>query len=103
MLDGEVITSRRVAARLSTAIGGQTALLRNGWSDLPNPGPGTVPRAGRCGARCYTTATYGRSSGSGKIAIMPSDLVGVAGFEPTAPRSQSECATKLRHTPSARV
>jgi hypothetical protein len=27
-------------------------------------------------------------------------LVGVAGFEPTAPRSQSECATKLRHTPS---
>ena len=30
-----------------------------------------------------------------------SDLVGVAGFEPTAPRSQSECATKLRHTPGA--
>ena len=28
-----------------------------------------------------------------------SELVGVAGFEPTAPRSQSECATKLRHTP----
>jgi hypothetical protein len=27
------------------------------------------------------------------------DVVGVAGFEPTAPRSQSECATKLRHTP----
>jgi hypothetical protein len=27
--------------------------------------------------------------------------VGVAGFEPTAPRSQSECATKLRHTPGA--
>ena len=26
-------------------------------------------------------------------------VVGVAGFEPTAPRSQSECATKLRHTP----
>ena len=26
-------------------------------------------------------------------------MVGVAGFEPTAPRSQSECATKLRHTP----
>jgi hypothetical protein len=26
--------------------------------------------------------------------------VGVAGFEPTAPRSQSECATKLRHTPA---
>ena len=28
-------------------------------------------------------------------------VVGVAGFEPTAPRSQSECATKLRHTPGA--
>ena len=26
--------------------------------------------------------------------------VGVAGFEPAAPRSQSECATKLRHTPA---
>src|SRR5262249_15578319 len=25
-------------------------------------------------------------------------FVGVAGFDPTAPRSQSECATKLRHT-----
>ena len=34
-----------------------------------------------------------------KIAPRPFDLVGVAGFEPTAPRSQSECATKLRHTP----
>ena len=30
------------------------------------------------------------------------DHVGVAGFEPTAPRSQSECATKLRHTPAYR-
>ena len=29
--------------------------------------------------------------------------VGVTGFEPVAPRSQSECATKLRHTPSGRV
>jgi hypothetical protein len=37
--------------------------------------------------------------GDPEIAGTPSDLVGVAGFEPTAPRSQSECATKLRHTP----
>ena len=29
--------------------------------------------------------------------------VGVAGFEPTAPCSQSRCATKLRHTPCLRV
>ena len=35
-----------------------------------------------------------------KIVDTRADLVGVAGFEPTAPRSQSECATKLRHTPS---
>ena len=34
-----------------------------------------------------------------KISSYRSDRVGVAGFEPTAPRSQSECATKLRHTP----
>ena len=34
-----------------------------------------------------------------KIVDHACDLVGVAGFEPTAPRSQSECATKLRHTP----
>ena len=27
------------------------------------------------------------------------NLVGIAGFEPTTPRSQSECATKLRHIP----
>ena len=27
-------------------------------------------------------------------------MVGVAGFEPTAPYSQSRCATKLRHTPA---
>lgn len=30
------------------------------------------------------------------------DMVGVAGFEPTAFRSQSGRATKLRHTPSVR-
>ena len=30
-------------------------------------------------------------------------LVGVTGFEPVAPRSQSECATKLRHTPCRAV
>ena len=26
-------------------------------------------------------------------------MVGVAGFEPAAPCSQSRCATRLRHTP----
>lgn len=30
-------------------------------------------------------------------------VVGIAGFEPATPRSRSECATKLRHTPRGRV
>jgi hypothetical protein len=49
--------------------------------------------------RCYIS----RFQQGCKIFRTPADLVGVAGFEPTAPRSQSECATKLRYTPSARV
>ncbi len=48
--------------------------------------------------RCYR---FGRIRPH-KITDHALDLVGVAGFEPTAPRSQSECATKLRHTPSHR-
>ena len=44
---------------------------------------------------CYKNGGAGGLSTTGTAA----DLVGVAGFEPTAPRSQSECATKLRHTP----
>lgn len=31
--------------------------------------------------------------------ISQKELVRLAGLEPAAPRSQSECATKLRHTP----
>ena len=48
-------------------------------------------------------AVNNRCQQDGKIADSRSDLVGVTGFEPVAPRSQSECATKLRHTPSGRV
>jgi hypothetical protein len=48
-------------------------------------------------------AVTNRCHPAGKIAGTTRDLVGVAGFEPTAPRSQSECATKLRHTPSQGV
>jgi hypothetical protein len=44
-----------------------------------------------------------RCQPDGKIADTRSDLVGVTGFEPVAPRSQSECATKLRHTPCRAV
>ena len=48
-------------------------------------------------------AVINRCQREHKIGSYSSDLVGVAGFEPTAPRSQSECATKLRHTPVHRV
>src|SRR3954451_895687 len=37
--------------------------------------------------------------GPGVRDVLRHHLVGVAGFEPTDPRSQSGCATKLRHTP----
>ena len=71
---GTSISSRtRVGLSVST-------VLFTGFSsghDRPPERPGLVPEAGR---RLILT-------------------VGVAGFEPTAPRSQSECATKLRYTP----
>ncbi len=44
-----------------------------------------------------------RCQSRSKITDQAFYLVGVAGFEPTTPRSQSECATKLRHTPSPAV
>jgi hypothetical protein len=50
-------------------------------------------------SRCYTVLHPIRLP----ILDRPVHLVGVAGFEPTAPRSQSECATKLRHTPLHRL
>ena len=39
-----------------------------------------------------------KNAAGGRVIVM----VGVAGFEPTAFRSQSGRATKLRHTPSVR-
>src|SRR5690242_4400041 len=44
----------------------------------------------------------GRPAGSRPLPRNASALVGVAGFEPTAFRSQSGRATKLRHTPLVR-
>jgi hypothetical protein len=38
---------------------------------------------------------------AGRKSLSRGNLVGVAGFEPTAFRSQSERATKLRHTPAS--
>ncbi len=35
--------------------------------------------------------------------MMQSFLVGVKGFEPPAPCSQSTCATRLRYTPVSRI
>ena len=48
---------------------------------------------------CYISAV----SRTAKIDEHAVYLVGVTGFEPVAPRSQSECATKLRHTPCRAV
>ena len=73
------------------------------WGDATTPPPhhlatvvsGCVPRSGAWGlnvenARSAPLVVAGRSL----------FMVGIAGFEPTTPRSQSECATKLRHIPS---
>jgi hypothetical protein len=54
---------------------------------------------GQRGGRATNLAVTDRCQRDGKITDTRSDLVGVTGFEPAAPRSQSECATKLRHTP----
>ncbi|MDT4918200.1 MAG: hypothetical protein QOH89_2900 [Pseudonocardiales bacterium] len=56
-------------------------------------------------AQVYSGVVWAHRSGSARrLALSPArsvaGSVGVAGFEPTAPRSQSECATKLRHTPA---
>ncbi len=50
-----------------------------------------------------SVAVNNRCQRDGKITDTRPDLVGVTGFEPVAPRSQSECATKLRHTPCSAV
>ena len=40
-----------------------------------------------------------RAHARGRLQV---SMVGVAGFEPAAPCSQSRCATRLRHTPISR-
>src|SRR4051812_15069726 len=50
------------------------------------------------GGSAHESRDVGRESGWLDVNHVQS-AVGVAGFEPTAPRSQSGCATKLRHTP----
>ena len=49
------------------------------------------------GTRTRVTAVKGRCLNR---LTKRSQLVGVTGFEPAAPCSQSTCATKLRHTPA---
>jgi hypothetical protein len=46
----------------------------------------------------YSPSTVSRSTES----HMPSELVGVAGFEPAASSSRTKRAAKLRYTPAAR-
>ena len=68
------------------------------------PAWGRVPRWCSSQRQCSLDCGQTGADGHGRRGLLPSletasGLVGVAGFEPTAPRSQSECATKLRHTP----
>ncbi len=49
----------------------------------------------------YFAAVLTRKPGT-EIGCRACDLVGVAGFEPTASSSRTKRATKLRHTPDGR-
>ncbi len=68
-----------------------------------------LSRAGRCPARLADAGTQGRSRPTTRRSHCAPDplccgagpaLVGMTGFEPATLRSQSGCATKLRHIPS---
>jgi hypothetical protein len=48
-------------------------------------------------ADCHSALAKNRSDGN----QMPSELVGVAGFEPAASSSRTKRAAKLRYTPPA--
>ena len=50
-------------------------------------------------ADCCTSLLYDMDRGHVHQWNMPSGLVGVAGFEPTASSSRTKRATKLRYTP----
>ena len=59
---------------------------------------------GEPGSRCLVThlVTQHRPRAGLHVGHMPSELVGVAGFEPAASSSRTKRAAKLRHTPPAR-
>ena len=50
------------------------------------------------GLSMYGEIKNGKKKGL-NIKFNPLSVVGVRGFEPPAPWSQTKCATKLRHTP----
>ncbi len=91
---GHVDTS---AVRSRSTIHGVDMTMKSLLWAAPVPGGAVHTNEG---SRCYTTATCCGSERPGRSSGPVLHLVGVAGFEPTAPRSQSECATKLRYTPS---
>jgi hypothetical protein len=73
---------------------------------------GFEPTATSLEGRCSIQLSYGTGCGKGRKCTRPDGcangprddpsgrVVGVAGFEPAAPWSQTRCATGLRHTPN---
>ena len=59
-----------------------------------------LKRLGEPEMNCCTELLYWHDRGHLRQRKMASDLVGVAGFEPTTSSSRTKRATKLRHTPS---
>lgn len=58
---------------------------------------------GRPGSRCIGSVGYSPTVDCrARVGLMPSELVGVAGFEPAASSSRTKRAAKLRYTPPAR-
>ncbi len=91
-------TATRGPSAASTCTSSTTAAPRP-RSPAASPWPAASTPPSR--SRTRRTARARPLPWSPTAAHNPADhlLVGMAGFEPTAPRSQSECATKLRHIP----
>ena len=93
--------NRHVRSQACGPHGGHVAVSGRSVDGDQTPVGARPPAAQACPLLqgCYISAV----SPTAKIGDHAVYLVGVTGFEPVAPRSQSECATKLRHTPCRAV